>query len=277
MNRTAIVIAVGLALATTLSAAPAQAQRVFVSGAGVDTNPCTFTSPCRSFAQAFATAPANGEIDVLDPAGYGPLTINKAISIQAHGFGGITATSGNAITITAGSSNAITLNGLLIDGANTGGIGIYITEAGSVQIVNCVIRHFNGDAISYEPTNTSANLLVSDTILSDNFDNGINIYTTGTTGPVTLSGITANNNAGYGVVAGNARVMIANSVVSNNATGLYTGDGGTIWLAKSAISGNTTGVNVAYGAVASYGDNDINGNGTDIAPTSGSLSNATTR
>src|ERR1700686_2753361 len=124
MSRFAIVIAAALAFAATLSAAPAQAQRLFVAATGSDSNPCTFVAPCRTFQQAFGTAPAGGEIDVLDPAGYGALTINKAISIQAHGFGGITATSGLAITIAAGSTDAITLNGLLIDGAGTGLTGI---------------------------------------------------------------------------------------------------------------------------------------------------------
>src|SRR6516165_7290011 len=79
---------------------PAQAQRVFVSATGLDTNPCTFASPCRSFQHAHDVAAANGEIDVLDPAGYGPVTITKAISIQGHGFSGITvASGGTGITI----------------------------------------------------------------------------------------------------------------------------------------------------------------------------------
>jgi hypothetical protein len=71
---------------------PAHAQplRVYVSGFGLDTNPCTVTQPCRTFQQAHNTAAANGEIDVIDPSGYGPITITHGISIQAHGFGGIT-------------------------------------------------------------------------------------------------------------------------------------------------------------------------------------------
>src|ERR1700686_5098439 len=77
MTRTAIVIAAGLAFAAMLSAVPAQAQRVFVSATGSDGNPCTFASPCRSFQHAHDVVAAGGEIDVLDPAGYGALTINK--------------------------------------------------------------------------------------------------------------------------------------------------------------------------------------------------------
>src|SRR5215472_7009884 len=91
--------------ACAMHAAPAQAQRLFVSATGSDSNPCTFASPCRSFQHAHDVAAANGEIDVLDPAGYGPVTITKAISIQGHGFSGVTATTGNAININAGASD----------------------------------------------------------------------------------------------------------------------------------------------------------------------------
>src|SRR5450759_891694 len=78
--------AVVLALAS-FSAPPAQAQnaRSFVSGHGLDTNACTLAAPCRTLAGAFLATNAGGEIDVLDTAGYGALTINKAISIVNDG------------------------------------------------------------------------------------------------------------------------------------------------------------------------------------------------
>jgi hypothetical protein len=109
-----------LAFACMLSAMPAQAQsRVFVSAHGSDSNPCTFLAPCRTFQHAHDTAAANGEIDVLDPAGYGAVTITKAISIQGHGFSGISVASGNTgITVNAGPADDVNLNGLLIDGSS---------------------------------------------------------------------------------------------------------------------------------------------------------------
>jgi hypothetical protein len=261
------------ALAGALHAVPAQAQatRTFVSGSGSDSNACTATAPCRTFQAAYNAVAAGGEIDVLDPAGYGPLTIGKALSIQAHGFGGITAaTSGEtAITVAAGSTDDVTLNGLLIDGAGTGNVGISITSGGAVQILNCVVRHFTSSGINYVPTNTPADLLVSDTIASDISGAGsigVNIGPSNgvVTNPVTLSRITANNNLN-GVLVSNAQVMIVNSVMSNGGYGLVDSSiGGTIWLAKSKISGNTIdGVDIG-GTVYSYGDNDINGNATDI-------------
>src|SRR5262245_64834593 len=90
-------------LAFSLIPDPAQAQnRVFVAAQGSDANPCSFALPCRTFQHAHDVVAVKGEIDVLDPAGYGALNITKSISIQGHGFAGISASSGNAITINAG-------------------------------------------------------------------------------------------------------------------------------------------------------------------------------
>jgi hypothetical protein len=258
-----------------LASLPAHAQRVFVSGLGLDTNPCTVTQPCRTFQQAYNTVPANGEIDVLDPAGYGPLTISHGISIQAHGFGGITYSATcltcAAITISVTTSDPVTLNGLLLDGANTGRIGIYITSGPSVQILNSVVRHFAQGIFS---TGTEmSNLLIEDTITSDN--QFVGIYVTGATTQATLNRITANNNK-VGVDLDGLMLTIANSAITHNITYGLENDHGDIWLEKTVISGNGTGVLVSGGtAVNSYGDNDIKDN--TIPVFGGSLTTVSTQ
>jgi parallel beta-helix repeat protein len=244
---------------------PAHAQRVFVSGLGLDTNPCTVTQPCRSFQQAYNTAAVNGEIDVLDPAGYGPLTITHGISIQAHGFGGITMTAGTpnaAITVSVTTSDPVSLNGLLLDGAGTGFAGIRITSGSSVQILNSVVRHFMVGIDDVTSTN-GANLLVEDTVTSDNSSSGISVFSQGGAATkATLNRITANNNQ-IGVATSSAQdTTIANSVISNNGTGLEN-DSGTVWLSKNVISGNTRGVYL-QATVNTYGDNYIRDNGTPV-------------
>src|SRR5262249_31161057 len=109
-------------LALSLGTTPTRAQtRVFVAATGSDGNPCTFASPCRTFQHAHDVVAAGGEINVLDPAGYGSVNIMKSISIQAHGFAGISATGGAAITINAGVNGIVNLQGLIIEG---GGIGV---------------------------------------------------------------------------------------------------------------------------------------------------------
>jgi hypothetical protein len=265
MIRTAFLLAL---IVTAFASMPAHAQplRVFVSGLGLDTNPCTRTQPCRTFQQAYTTAAANGEINVLDPAGYGPLTITHGISIQGHGFGEIAYNSSccpPVITISVTTSDPVTLNGLLLDGAGIGTTGIYIASGPSVQILNSVVRHFQYGIAYGAPT--GSNLLIQDTIVSDNQISGIGVGGAGTNPTATLSRITANNNGAGVATSGNTR--IANSVLSNNGIGLAV-SGGVTSLAKTVISGNATGVTALSGTVNSYGDNYIKDNTT---PVSGSL------
>jgi nitrous oxidase accessory protein NosD len=68
---------------------------------------------------------AGGEIYVLNSADYGPVTINKAVTITSEGaMAGVLATSGAGITINAGANDVVNLRGLNIDGANAGAAAI---------------------------------------------------------------------------------------------------------------------------------------------------------
>src|SRR6266480_4095502 len=162
------------------SACPAGAAptRVFVGAQGSDGNPCTFAQPCRTFQHAHDVVAADGEIDVLDPAGYGALTITKAISIQGHGFSGVSAPGGVAITINAGASDTVSLRGLLIEGVGTGGNGIVFNSGAVVHVQDSVIRKFTGDGILMVgnlAANTRITFTLTNTIVADNSANGIYI------------------------------------------------------------------------------------------------------
>jgi hypothetical protein len=117
---------IAVLLAFIVTAMPAQAQQVraFVSGTGVDTNPCTLAQPCRTFQHAHDSIPANGLIEALDPAGYQAVTITKGITIQGHGYSSIFQTSGAAILVSVTTSDPVLLSGLLLDGYGTGAFGI---------------------------------------------------------------------------------------------------------------------------------------------------------
>jgi hypothetical protein len=166
MTKTASLLAL---IVTALASMPAHAQQVrgFVSGEGQDTNPCTVTQPCRTFQQAFNTIPPNGVIWVLDPAGYGPLTITHGVTIQGRGIGAITQTAScttcAAITVSVTTSDPVTLDGLFLDGGGTGFFGINITSGPSVQILNSVVRHFQIGIVDQSSTNNSK-VLVEDTV-----------------------------------------------------------------------------------------------------------------
>src|SRR5687767_8122453 len=67
--------------------ANAQASRTWVSGVGDDVNPCSRTAPCKTFAGAISKTARDGEIDALDPAGFGAVTITKSITIDGSPTG----------------------------------------------------------------------------------------------------------------------------------------------------------------------------------------------
>jgi hypothetical protein len=271
--------------AFSMHAAPAQAQRVFVSATGSDGNPCSFASPCRSFQHAHDTAPAGGEIDVLDPAGYGAVTITKAISIQGHGFSGITVASGaNGITINAGSTDAVTLNGLLIDGAGVGSNGIVFNSGDNLVITNCLAQNFfhssysTGDGILIQPTSGTINFVISDTVILNNAFIGIFYYPP--SGSPTANGVidhvTAEGNA-FGIsisqvsmTGGSSVIAISNTTLSaNSSTGLQANNGSTTPLTLSidnvsAIGNAVDGISVFDTTEALLGRSVITGNGTGI-------------
>jgi hypothetical protein len=292
----------GAFLALGLSVAPAQAgsNRTWVSGKGTDSGACAFAAPCATFAFALTQTAAGGEIDVLDPAVYGTVTITKPISIVNDGVGvaAIGAGSGNAITINAGANDSVHLRGLTIEGLGSGQNGIQFNTGGNLTIENCVIRGFVTAGINISPTTTSS-FSVSNTIASHNSNNGILVQLTG---PVVVTGVlskvTANNNnfgilvhggtksgaslnvtivdseasnnANTGVEAVSlvesavAAVMLRNVVASNDVTGLIAVGDANLRIAHSVVTGNNTGVNTYGGGILkSFGDNDIYGNTND--------------
>src|SRR5450432_1065784 len=173
MNRTFVLTIATIALATSAAQAAGTANRVWVSGHGVDAAGCgPPTTPCRSLQYAHDSAvAAGGEIDILDPAGYGAITITKAISIVNDGVGtaGVQATSGNAITINAASGDSVYLSGLNIDGVRQQSLnGILFQGGGALTIVNCVARHFANAGIALDPAAGGMRIEIANTIASDN-------------------------------------------------------------------------------------------------------------
>src|SRR5437016_13627207 len=109
-----------IALALPASAS-AQASRTWVSGVGDDANPCSRTAPCKTFPGAISKTAAGGEINCLDPGGFGGVTITKAITIACEGVtAGVLVSGTNAIVVQAGPSDNVTLRGLDINGLGTG-------------------------------------------------------------------------------------------------------------------------------------------------------------
>src|SRR5262245_2134433 len=163
-----------LACASNWTSALAQPARVRVAAQGSDSNACTFAAPCRTFQHAHDVVAANGEIDVLDPAGYGSVIITKAISIQGHEFSGISVTSGHeGINVNASFNDKVSLRGLLIDGGGVGSTGIAFLNAKSLTIENCVVRNFVGSGIAIAASSGAPLVSVTNTIVADNSGHGL--------------------------------------------------------------------------------------------------------
>lgn len=303
MKKSLLLAFLAITFACSMHAAPARAQaaRTFVSAAGSDSNNCiNVATPCRHFAAAYAATAAGGEIDVLDPANYGSLTISHAVSIQGQGWAALSpGISGVAIAINVPSTDAVNLSGLLIDGAGTGVVGIQFTGGSSLTIENCVIRHVVNDGIDFDPTGTS-NLSISGSVISENGLSGIAVGPTGSgtvtaafdrievinngyqgvylegdngTGTLnaTVSESVSERNAANGYYASSASghatttLSVFHSVSANNVNGLVaSGVGAIVRAAQSMVTGNTHGWQaLSSGVIQTYLDNYIDGNGSN--------------
>ncbi len=225
------------------SAAP---NRVWISGHGVDQAGCGApASPCRSLQFAHDTVAAGGEIDILDPAGYGAVTITKAVSIVNDGVGasGVQATSGAAITINAGAADSVFLRGLVIDGVQGQATdGIQFNSGRTLFISNCTVRHFASNGVLIQPTAGVVSVTIVNSLFAENLD-GINSnLPTGSTANLveTLDRVIATRNAAYGALVelqrtGTAKVAVLRSVFNDNQIeGLGAGNlslsGVDVWL-----------------------------------------------
>ena len=237
-----LVAAAALVAAT---GAQAQATRTWVSGVGDDANPCSRTAPCKTFAGAISKTAINGEIDVLDPGGFGAITITKSITLDGTtgaGFGSILSSGVNGIVINiAPNANDplrtvrirnLSINGTGVSGSvgtRTGLNGIRIIAADVVYVENVVISDFSQRGISDERT-TGGRLYVTDTVVRNNAGSGIVVLPSSgsTTIQAMLDNVRSERNGSTGVVAsGNSRLTARNTVASGNLIGFASEQSGT--------------------------------------------------
>lgn len=278
-------LAIGILTIAIASMAQAQATRTFVSGVGNDANPCSRTAPCRTWAGAIVKTFIAGEINALDPGGYGTVSITKSITIDGTGTHASTLASGttgvsiNIATNVNDPHRHVILRNLSINGTGasgsvgtrtgTHGVNINTNGATSVQIENTLIQNFSQNGIRIL-LSSGVRVDVNNTQIKNITGAGISADTSAGLARVTVRD-SSMTNSGTGVLARrNSRVGMINTTLSSNTTGLFVeGNGGTAVavLESCQISNNTSnGVQAGGGlasnsSIARLSGNMINNNG----------------
>jgi hypothetical protein len=290
------VLAVGFSTVTF-----GQATRTWVSGVGNDANPCSRTAPCKTFAGAISKTADKGEISVLDPGGFGTVTIGKGLTINGTGtLAGILNSLGtNGITVNATSSDTVIIRDVSINGAGTGGNGVrYLAGKslmldhcwiygqnnsatsrgidvaksgdGTLKVINSVIENVNEDGIH---ANTSAGTVVtvvdSTSIMNcggDGIEAVANIR-----GEISRSNVEVVTGNGISTSGSNSQINVDDAMIAHcNVDGLRSSAGSSIRVSDSIIANNTTGLLPNGGTIDSFQGNSLIGN-----PTPGSFSSTT--
>jgi hypothetical protein len=286
---TAVAGAIGLSLFSM--PANAQATRTWISGVGDDVNPCSRTAPCKTWAGAISKTAAGGEIDALDPGGFGALTITKAITLDGGG-GQVASTlvSGtNGFNINAGAGDVVIIRNVRIQGlAQTGSPGlngISFNTGLALIVEKCDIFGFSNSGINFIPS-TASTLSVSDTHIQNFGYNantaGVLIQPSGNVRVMISKSFIEHSPAGNGIFAnggasGTIRVNVKDSVINDvSATGVQITSAGTVVggeVIDTQISyANGVGAAVAGGSASlTLGNNAITNNVTGVAAPSGTL------
>lgn len=270
MKRVLQIVMLAACTVAFASLANAQATRTWVSGVGDDANPCSRTAPCKTFAGAISKTLTDGEINCLDPAGYGAVTITKSITIDCEDTQGAILASGVTgvlINIT-GSSTAdplatVRLRGLSINGAgscaapclgtHSGVRGVLVSSANTRQvklfIEELFIHGFVNEGIFFN--GPGGDLVVNDSETIDNGTIGIRTLSTlaGATGVihVSLNEVNASLNAQGVRFEGNTLGTIKNSTASNNSLNGYVAFPQSIGGAEMNIVDSTANDNRTFG------------------------------
>lgn len=273
-----VVVVLLLVLATSCIAS-AQATRTWVSGVGDDANPCSRTAPCKTFAGAISKTAPSGEIDCLDPGGFGAVTITKSITIDCRGGedGGVLVAGTNGIVISANAStDIVTLKNMNIIGMTTGIHGVHITSAKAVHLMNLDI---------YEFAQNGVNVAVSATLFMTIEDTRIHECANGvqTNGSAAIIEADINRtsiwNTGSGVLAQNgSRLTVHSSTLFNNIIGVnQTGvgaQGSTVAVVSSTFTSNGNALNSIAGAQIGASSSFFTNNSLVFNANGGSISSA---
>ncbi|HEY0662323.1 MAG TPA: right-handed parallel beta-helix repeat-containing protein [Lysobacter sp.] len=245
-RRAALVLTTLLLFAS--GSAFAQATRTWVSGVGDDANPCSRTAPCKTFAGAISKTAAGGYINVIDPGGFGAVTITKSITIDGGPFhAGVLASGGSSGIIVNGAGVVVRLRNLQIEGGtpvSPGGYGVRFIQGAALILDNVEITDFRaagtGYGVFFAPT-TAAVLSINNCLITNNGGPGIMVQPT---------------------VTGSAKAAVTNTRLFGNLHGVVVEDRGVLAFADGAVSSN---VNSGFKLDSASAAAKLAVNGTQIA------------
>lgn len=286
INR-AVTILAFVALGATMMYA--QATRTWVSGVGDDANPCSRTAPCKTFAGAIAKTAPGGEIDALDPGGFGALTITKPITLDGGGgqVASVLVAGTNGIVVAAGAGDTVIIRNLRLDGlgcsapagagctGSPGLDGIKFISGKDLNVENCIVFGFSQNGIEAALNqNTQATVHILNTITKNNAQDGIKIAN------AQAPPVQANVDESYalvdniGIEAGtHSRVLVDHSFAETAAADAMRADDvnndAQMVVEKSEASYSTNGINAQAGSTIAVGDSNVSFNTTCSLDNSG--------
>lgn len=211
------IFALGVLILAASVPVRALSAKVFVTPVGKDGGGCgALLSPCKTFAGAVGAVSPGGTVVVLTTGEYGPVTITKALTIQAVEGTALVQASGDAVTINAGGTDVVTLRGLTLANAIRGGSAVMINSAGAVHVEKCTLAGFINGVFAYA---WSGKLFVLETTARNN-DEGLNLRSP----------------------SGHIDVAIERSTFENNSIAVLVQDGTTTTIRGSVASGNIHGI-----------------------------------
>jgi hypothetical protein len=269
-----------LASLTLALGAAVQAQnRTWVSGVGDDINPCSRTAPCKTWAGAQSKTATGGEIDALDPGGFGAVTITKALTLDGTtgaGFGGVLAsgTSGITVNVTTNlSTDKVVLRNLSLNGSNAAGgfHGIRFLDGAELTVENVVIFDFTGDGINISQAQQSTTHIRNVTV---NRVSGTGVEATTTVGQavVTLEDSSIHGtSSGFDGIA-NVRGALKNTTFDSGTTCVKTSGSNSILNADALfVSFCSTGIQASAGSTINVGNSMIVQNATGLNLNGGTI------
>ena len=217
-----------------------QATRTWVSGVGDDVNPCSRTAPCKTLAGAISKTAVGGEISILDPGGFGAVTITKSITIDGGGIIGSILSSATTGIIINAPDGLVTIRNFSINGAGTtlGTNGIRVMAVKKLNVESCVLANFSEKGIDINPTSTS----------------------TSSPAEVLINDVTIHN-VRDGISIGSGQTSISNSVISGCDTAISAKTGANVYLSGNVITNNRTALQ-GQGKISTAGNNSVWGNKT---------------